>query len=619
MSLSMKGYKGKLLYINLSEKTFKTEPLPTELVEKFIGGRGFGAKLLYDLLVPGVDPLGEKNIFMILTGPLTGTLAPGAAKYIIVTKSPATGGFLDSYSSGRLSREIKFAGYDGIILTGKAEKPTYLYIEDEKIIFVDASHLWGKDNFDTELQIKKELGEEIGILTVGPAAENLVKFASVNSDFYRQAARGGGGAALAAKYIKAIAVKGTGCIEVNNIDKIFENQKKYLYNYTMSQESQNRVKYGTTMTIMVTNAAGMLPTRNFQTGQFKEAENNIDTQAVYNVVQKTRGCYACVTPCGKVTRADKGLYKGAVVEGPEYETLGMLGANLGVTDLSVVIKANELCDRLSLDTISTGAVLSFAMECYEKGILSREELNGLDFRFGNGEAIIQMIEDIAYRRGIGDILAEGVKKAAEKIGRGSAHYAMHVKGLEFAAYDPRAAWGAGLAYAVNPRGACHRRAWPPGHEILGDYEPFTTEGKAAMVREMYNENCYLHTIMICDFSRFCPIVGNPYKQFKTLIDHYAEYVSLVTGLNLDGEGLNLAAERIETQIRLFNVREGFTAIDDTLPERMLNEPLPDGPPRGKIMGRENLNKMIQEYYKIRGWDDQGVPTAETLSILGITR
>jgi len=616
----LKGYTGKILIVNLTEKDFWTETIPDDTLKKFIGGRGLGAKLLYDMIEPGIDPLGPENIFVLMTGPLTGTLIPGSCKYALITKSPATGGFLDAYSSSRISGEIKYAGYDAIVFKGKSDNPVYVYIEDERVYFKDAEHLMGKDNFETEDQIRRELNDnKVGIITVGPAAEKMVKISLVNSDYYRQAARGGGGAVVASKNMKAVAVKGNGSVQVDKFDKIMDQQFKYYEYYNKNEAAKRRSKYGTPLTIDVNNPAGMLPTRNFQTGQFPEAEGTIDTESVQKVVQKTKACYGCISPCGKMTKADKGEYKDAVVEGPEYETLGLLGSNLGMTDLSFVIKANEICDRLGIDTISAGVIVSFAMECKEKGILSKEDLNNLDLEFGKPKEALQLIKDIANRNGIGDLLAEGVKYASEKIGKGTDKFAMHIKGLELPGYDPRAGWGTALAYAVNPRGGCHRRAWPPAHEILGDYEPFTIEGKPELIQEMYNENGYFHCLILCDFTRFVPVTGNPYKDFDKLIDHYAQYLTWVTGEKFTSNDLWDLSERTETQIRLFNNREGFTSEDDTLPDRLLNEPLPDGPPAGKVITKERLEKMKRKYYELRGWDHKGRPTDETLKKLNIER
>jgi aldehyde:ferredoxin oxidoreductase len=304
-----------------------------------------------------------------------------------------------------------------------------------------------------------------------------------------------------------------------------------------------------------------------------------------------------------ITEASEGRYKGITVEGPEYETLGMFGSNLLIDDLPVVMQANILCDKLGLDTISAGNVIGFMMECFERGLLSPRETEGVEFRFGDREASLAAIEMIAHRRGFGDILAEGVKAASQHIGKDSGRFAMHVKGLEFPAYDPRGAFGSGLSYAVSPRGACHRRAWPPAKEILGGYPPYTVEGKAELIKELYDENCVLHSLLVCDM---------PAKFIPLSLDDYSRYWEAATGKIVSREDFQKIAERIETLIRMFNNREGHTRKDDTLPYRTLHEPLLDGPAKGQCIGEENLNRMIDEYYELRGWDALGIPKEETL-------
>ncbi len=607
--VTMNGYMGKMLHINLSTKRIEHRETDGELLDEFIGGRGLGAKLLYDLLKPDTHPLSEDNILVILTGPLTGTLAPVGSKYVVVTKSPATGLFLDTYASGRIAPEIKFAGYDGIVIRGKAETPSYVLIENEKIEIRNASKLWGKDTFEAEESLHREIGKDLGVMVIGPAGERLVKIAGINSDFYRQAARGGGGAVMGSKNLKAVAVRGTGGVKVAYLEKILKLVRKHQGKVRLSSVAQARKKYGTPMTLDITSSAGMLPTRNFQTGIFPKARGMLDGAGVRKYAIADRGCYGCIISCGKITQVKTGPFSGRIVEGPEYETIGMMGANLGINYLPAVIEANLLCDKLGLDTISAGAVIGFVMECYEKNLVAQNEVNGLDLHFGNYEAVLQLIKDIAYRRGIGDLLAEGVKRASEAIGGGSEKFAMHVKGLEFPAYDPRAAFGAGLAYAVSPRGACHRRAWPPAQEVLGSYPPYTAEGKAALVKRLYDENTIFHSALVCDF---------PGKFIPLAVDDYAEYLALATGRTFTSYSLWEASDRIETQIRLCNVREGSSRRDDTLPYRILYEPMPEGPPKGQCIGKEGLEKMLNEYYELRGWDEMGIPKETTLRRYGLS-
>ncbi|HKL75645.1 MAG TPA: aldehyde ferredoxin oxidoreductase N-terminal domain-containing protein, partial [Halanaerobiales bacterium] len=354
----MDGVKGKLLEIDLSKASHREVKLEKELIKKYIGGRGLGVKLLGDLLPKNVDPLGEENIMLILTGPLTGSIVPGSGKYVVISKSPVTGGFLDSYSSGRLAPEIKFAGYDGLIIKGKAKRPSYIYIEDKNVEIKHAAHLWGKDTFETEEILQGSGEEEYGTMCIGPAGENLVNFASINSDFFRQAARGGIGAVMGSKNLKAIKVRGTGDISCYDSKGMMDLVLKHKEKLKESAVVENRQKFGTPSTLDITNEAGMLPTKNYQSGVYKKAWGKLDSEGVSKNIIKTRGCYGCMIACSQITKTNDNEEE--IVEGPEYETVGMFGPNLGVDSLSAVIKANIKCDKLGMDTISAGNVIGFA-------------------------------------------------------------------------------------------------------------------------------------------------------------------------------------------------------------------------------------------------------------------
>ncbi|MFX1394514.1 MAG: aldehyde ferredoxin oxidoreductase family protein, partial [Promethearchaeota archaeon] len=464
------GYKGRLLHIDLSQKIYNTLSIPEEILTKYIGGRGLGAKLYWDLIMPETDPLGPNNVFMVLTGPLGGTMTLGSGKHVIVTKSPTSGGWLESYSSGRITPELKYAGYDGLIIVGKAKSPISVIIKDDKIDLTDASHLWGKGAFETETYIRENFHPDCGCLSIGPAGENLIPFACVGSEYFRKAGRGGAGAVMGSKNLKLIAVKGTGginCADMNALYKlVFKHQRRHIH------------KIITPMTLTITNAAGMLPTRNFSKGQFKNAIGNIDKDRVVDATIMDRACYACFAGCASITQVNEGVFKGLTLEGPEYETIAMLGSNLEINYLPAIMKANYLCDDLGMDTISAGVVIGFAMECYERGLLTKEDTGGLDLKFGNFMAVVDLLELIAHKKDFGAFCAQGVKEMARMLGKGTEEYAMHCKGLEFPAYDPRAGWGSTITYSVNPRGACHRRAWPPAVEIMSGKDPFIIEGKA---------------------------------------------------------------------------------------------------------------------------------------------
>jgi aldehyde:ferredoxin oxidoreductase len=600
----MKGVCGRLLDIDLAGGRTKTLSIPEEMFEKYLGGRGLGARLLFDMLPAKTDPLSPENVLIFLTGPLTGTLVPGSSKFVVVTKSPLTHGWCDSYSSGRLSVELKKVGYDGMVIRGRSNHPCYLRIDESGVDVRGADSIWGRDSFETERIMKEAEGNtSAGVTSIGPAGERLCKFASINSDLYRQAGRGGVGAVMGSKNLKAIVIKGAGRVDPHDRKKLIELNRKNVERSRKSEVAQARMKYGTPLTLNITHVGGILPTKNFQFGTWEKALEKIDAEGVNRNVISHKACISCFMPCGLMTRVSKGKYRGSTIEGPEYETLSMFGSNQLIDSLPAIIQANVLCDKLGLDTISTGNVIGFAMECFEKGLISPAQTEGLEIRFGDSEESLAAIEMIATREGFADILAEGVRRAAEHIGGGSDRFAMHVKGMEFPGYEPRGAFGSALSYAVSPRGACHRRAWPPAKEILGDYPPYTVEGKAEMIRDLYDENCILHSLLVCDFhSKFIPLS----------LKDYSQYFQAVTGESLSEKDFLTTAGRVETLIRMFNLREGLTRKDDTLPHRTLFEPLPDGPARGQFIGGENLSRMLDEYYESRGWGSSGVPTEETL-------
>lgn len=601
------GYKGRLLHIDLTREECQSVPVSDEILMKYIGGRGLGAKLFWDLVSPGIDPLGPENIFMVLSGPLSGTMAPCTGKHLIVTKSPATGGWLEAYSSGLMAPQMKFAGYDGLLITGKAKHPVYVVIEDDRVEIRDAHDLWGKGAFATEKYVKESFHPDCGTICIGPAGENLVSFACVSSEYFRKAGRGGAGAVMGSKNLKLLAVRGSGGSSCADLPGLYDLIVKHYEKYKQSPIGSARRTYGTPLTLNITNAVGMLPTHNFSRGQFNRAIGKIDKDGVAAVTVSDRACYACFLSCSKRTKVKEGVFRGLELDGPEYETLAMLGANLEIDHLPAIMKANYLCDDLGIDTISAGATIGFVMECFERGILTEQDTGGLNLRFGNYDAVLQILELIASKRGFGAFCSRGVKAMARSLGAGSEDFAMHVKGLEFPGYDPRAAWGAAITYAVTPRGACHRRAWPATKELLEGGSPFTTEGKAKFVRDLMNENCVMHSLIVCDMSgKFIPIS----------VADFAEYFNLVTGLDYSGQDFIERAEITESLIRRINIREGIGAKDDSLPKRILEEAHPEGPTKGKIIGLDNFLRMRSEYYGLRGWDDEGVPTQTTIDRYG---
>lgn len=594
-------FEGRTIRVDLQTGKSERGALGKQITDACIGGRGLGAYLLLDLLLPGADPLSPDNVLMFLTGPLTAAPFSGTGKYLVVTKSPATGGFTDSYSSGLLAPALRYAGYDALVLTGRASKPSYLWIRDDLIEVRDAADLWGLDAFEAETRLRDRHGHyDVGVAVIGPAGENLVKFASIGSDYYRHAGRGGVGAVMGSKNLKAVVVQGTGSVPLAAPNWVMALQARQNEKLKTTVGAQARIKYGTPSTFTVTNAAGMLPTRNFQQGTFPEGTGVLDGEGIQHITVGHAGCYSCVVPCGRIVEVEREGNR-IRIEGPEYETLGLMGSNLVINDPELVVEQNLLCDKLGMDTISAGNVIGFAMECAEHGLLTDAWASHL--RFSDGSGALQLLEDMAYRRGIGDLFAEGVKRAAETIGGGSERFAIHAKGLEFPAYDPRAGFGSGLSFAVNPRGACHRRAWPPAKEVLGGVPPFTVEGKAAMVKGMFSDRSILHSLIVCD---------TPHGVGLTPLKEYLEFVEATTGCTYTEEDWRAAEERMETTIRVFNIREGLTRKDDSLPLRLLEEAQPTGPAKGQLFGQAGLDRMLDEYYALRGWDAQGVPSPETL-------
>ncbi len=599
---------GKFLRVNLTDGTIKEEKISDEVLKMFIGGRGLGVKILYDELKPGVDPLSPENKIVILTGPLTGTAAPSSGRWCSVTKSPLTGTIHDSHSGGYFGPELKFAGFDGIIIEGVSEKPVYLWIHDGEAELRDASHLWGKDTHDTTDMICKELGDEkIKVACIGPAGENLVKIAGIINDKHRAAGRGGHGAVFGSKKLKAIAVRGTQRVPITSEEAFREAARRALDKIKESAvTSQSLPAYGTAVLVNIINEQGLFPTRNFQTGVFPTATRISGETMAETILVKKKPCWGCPIACGRVTKVPPWSPYSGEGEGPEYETIWAFGAQCGVDNLEAIAKANYLCNELGLDTISMGHVIGTAMELYEKGYIKPEQTRGVDLKFGNVEAVVELTWRTAYRSGLGDDLAEGSKRLAEKYG--APELSMDVKGQELPAYDPRGAQGHGLGYATSNRGGCHLRAYMIAAEILGipeKLDPLTTEGKAKWVITFQDLFATCDSLVLCKFVTFA---------FGA--EEFADMLSAATGWNLTADDVMKIGERIYNLERAFNIREGFKGREeDTLPKRLLEEPMPEGPVKGYVV---KLNEMLDEYYSLRGWKD-GVPTKDKLRELGLDK
>jgi len=611
------GYMGKILRVNLTKQTTKEEELPLKVARDYLGAAGFGIKYLYDELRAGTDPLGPDNKLILAAGPFCGTTVPCASRIAVTGKSPLTNAVGMALSGGYFPVEMKFTGYDALIVEGKAEKPTYLWIKNGKVHFRNARTVWGMKTTDCQQIIKNELNDQnVRIACIGPAGEHLSKIACIINEM-RAAGRKGLGAVMGSKNLKAIAVRGTGSVAVASKEKLKTARGKFVKAMKDSPVLYPAFsKIGTPMVVDDTCALGIFPGKNFSaTGDFSPVEQiGVDVQNTRNVGKEH--CYGCPVGCSQLHLARTGPYAGILTEGPEFETMYSFGGETGVDNIDSIIAADRLADELGLDTISSGVAIGFAMELYEKGILSTADTGGLDLHFGNHEAMVTLLRMMAFREGIGDLLADGVKAAAEKIGKGTEKYAMHVKGLELPGYDVRGAKAHGLNYATSYTGADHNRGYA-FQEIFGIPVPFAvdrfaTEGKGKLTK--WNQDVRTAT---CDCPTMCAFLLDMADP-ATATQNTADLMEAVTGFKYTPEEIETLGERINNLAKAFNVREGFTRADDTLPERLLTEPLKAGASKGHFISKDDLAQMLDEYYTLRGWDPStGIPTRQKLTELGL--
>jgi aldehyde:ferredoxin oxidoreductase len=615
------GYKGKILRIDLTKCDSRVTPLEKELAVGYLGGRGFNAKRMYDEIPLGADPLGPENRVYFATGPLVGTIFPTASRFNISGKSPQTGILGDTNAGGHLASEIKYAGYDQIILEGRSLKPVYVHVSDGHVEIRDASHLKSRGVYETDEIIKEDIGDrKIQTAIIGPAAENGVKFAGVYANLMRAAARTGMGTVMASKNVKALSVRGTGSVSVSDprafeelVDDINEQIKAH-------PQYEGRRRMGTTRILLMANDAGFLPTRHYTAGCFEHAEEVSGERLAEEFNVKGRGCFACTIPCSRFYVVREGEHAGLYGEGPEYESQGSFTSRTGNRSLETALKANDMCNRLGLDILTTAESISWAMELHEKGMLSSEEADGLDLSWGNGETILALIDKIARREGFGDVLADGTKVAAARLGRGM-DLTMQVKGLDIIMADPRGLKGFGLGYAVASRGGDHLRS-EPFLELENDPEigekmfgvPDATmrmayKGKGKLISYFEDWNAVIDALEPCK---------NIMQNMEILtFDLASTVIEAATGLTMTPAEVRAVGERIINVERAFNVREGIRRKDDTLPRRFREEPLTEGASKGTVF---ELEPMIDEYYAERGWDNEtGVPTVETLRRLGLDR
>jgi aldehyde:ferredoxin oxidoreductase len=574
-----------------------------------------GAKFLYDNAPSDVTPFDPENPLCFMTGPLTGTPAFGPNGYF-TTISPLTNGYLDSGVKGRFPASLKFAGYDGFIISGKAKNPVYLYVDNGSVEIKDAAELWGKDCIETEQAIREDLNaHDLHIASIGPAGENMVRFACITSDTGRQAGRGGAGAVMGSKNLKAVAVRGAGSLEIADPETFLKLVRK-LHDYLTANAEPLR-SYGTLWLVDAMNDYRMLPSRNFRMGQIDHPENLNGEYARRNARKKNMGCFSCSLLCSNMVTVETGKGQRISLDGPEYESLVLLGPNCGLEGFEEIVGLNLLCDRLGLDTMSSGGILSFCMELYERGILTKNELGGLDLTWGNAEAMTRLLGQIASREGIGDILANGSKRAAETFGKDSLRYAMQVKGMEMPAYDPRGAPGMALAYAIADRGACHLRSWTIYEEVTGSLDQYGYDGKAALVAARHNRKLIIDSLGICEQAGLLPLYADLYTAATgnavSMIYNDA-YETLLEDFALDGKGQGIGA-RVYTLTRALNVKRGFVRKDDMLPQRFFEEPLKTLGSDVPALDPVSFDRMLDEYYEINGWGKDGVPSRDTLERL----
>jgi putrescine aminotransferase len=575
-------YAGQILHVDLTSEEIQSQPINQNWAKDYIGGWGLAVRYFYDLVDPKTDPLSPENAMVIMTGPLCGTLAPTASRLCLVSKSPHTGTIFESNVGGAFGPELKFAGYDGIVITGRANGPVYLRIEDNRVSIEDAEPIWGQGIFETEQWLTENMGHGVKSLSIGPAGENVVPFSCVGSEAYRQMGRGGAGALFGSKKLKAIACKGTGGVQVADMAVFWGKVGQHKESNLLTEGNLWAKSAGTPMLIDVTNEMGIHPTRNYTAG-VNPGRQALDSEAINAIKIGDRACASCPLGCGNFTSMN-----GVEVEGPEYETLCLGGSNCEINDMEQVMRFNRLCDDLGLDTMSTGGTIGLAMELSESGV------RDFGLKFGRPEEYLNVLDEIAnLSTQRGQDLALGAAKLAAKFG--APEKAAHAKGLEMPAYDPRGSYGMGLAYATSERGACHLRAFT----IFAD-DPFKLKAMARDVIDQQHNNAAKWCMCFCDF----------WGSVDTAI--MADLLTAGLGRQVSAEDLNKTGERIWNLMRLFNLKAGFTAADDTLPDKITKQALKNGPHDGRVLSEEDLEEMKALYYHLRGWDEEGRPKEEKL-------
>ena len=612
MSNRSDTYRGRLLRVNLTDSSSKEEEVDPDILRSFIGGRGLGAALLYNEVGPDVEPLSHENKLIFTAGPLVGTGAPCSGRFCVSTKSPQTGIYLYSICSGRFGRMMRKSGYEVLIIEGKASHPVYLVIHDGEMIVQDAGILWGMNTEETERNLRQKFSVRggVSVACIGPAGENMLKVSCIISE-KRAAGRGGPGAVMGSKNLKALVVGGDNQVSIYDepeLKKIMKNAHQLIKDNPFLMDSIS--PYGTATSVNLSSAHGVFPVHNWQRGVFEDIDALRPQRIRKEFLLRDKACPACPVACSKITTVTSGMFAGAKTEGPEYETIYAFGSACDNPSMESIIYADMLCDQLGMDTIACGVTIAFAMECFERGILNIRDTDNIELRFGNGEIIPEILQKMVKKEGIGDVLSDGVKRAADRIGQGTEKFAMHAKGMELGGYDPRGVKGQALVLACGPRGGCHHAGgYVIAAELVsGKFDRMAIKGKGPLVRHARD----LRGVM--DSAIYCAFLAAAYG-----LDVAAQMIGAATGWDIDDEELITAGERISNLERMYNVREGIRRKDDILPARILQEPLPDGPSKGEILGKD-FELMIDEFYQVCGWDtDTGIPSGEALRRLGLDK
>ena len=600
----MFGWTGTTLRVDLTKGTVTREATDIGLAHTYLGARGMGGKIILDEVAPDTDALSPANKIVFSPGPLTGTFAPSAGRFEVVTKAPLNNVIAGSNSGGAFGPELKYAGYDAVIIEGKAAKPVYLWIKNDEVEIRDAGAIWGHTTPDTTDLVRAETDEDAKVACIGPGGEHLSPIATVMNEMHRAAGRSGVGAVMGSKNLKAIAVFGTGAVTVADPERFktaVMKARKMIQEHPVGGTGLKA--YGTDVLVNILNQTGALPTRNYQDGYFPTADKIGGESLAAKQLVRPKGCFSCIISCGRVTKVDNPAYAG-FGEGPEYETAWSFGADCGIDDLDAITKANFLCNEYGLDTISLGSTIACAMELFERGIITAKDTDGVQLTFGNVAAMVEMTRKAGEGEGFGAKLAQGSYRLAESYGH--PEYSMTCKKQEMPAYDPRGVQGIGLNYATGNRGGCHVRGYTIAIEVLQNgavMDPRITEGKAGLDITFQNLTAALDSAGACLFSTFG--IGAP---------ELAEMLSAVTGVEYSVDEFMKIGERIWNQERLWNLTQGYTTADDTLPERLLKDPIKTGPAKGEV---NRLGEMLPEYYQLRGWDDKGVPSKAKLKELSL--